>query len=316
MSLPIIYFSVFLFAIIFFDALIRLLLTSFARKKYINYRVQLLEGDLDRKAVYERMLKERAVDYGNNSSLFATIRRFVSQANIKLTMSRVVLYVIGVFFAIYVVVGYFGGSPLYALIAGSAGTAVIAFLYVARTRTVRINRFLVQLPEAIDIMIRSLSAGHPLPTSVSLVAREMPDPIGTEFGLMSDEMTYGTDIDSATRNMVTRVGADDLNFLAVSLSVQRGSGGNLTEILRNLSDMLRKRVMMKAKIKAISAEGRWTAWFMMFFPFYLYLLINFLAPKYFDPIWDSGYGNIIVTAGLIIMLFGMIIIRKIVNFDF
>ena len=316
MSLPIIYFSVFLFAIIFFDTVIRLLLTSVERKKHINYRVQLLEGNLDRKAVYERMLKERAVDYGADASMLATIRRYVSQANIKLTMSRVILYTVGVFFAIYVVVGYFGGTPLYGLIAGIVGTVAIALLYVTRTRSNRITRFLTQLPDAIDIMIRSLSAGHPLPTSVSLVAREMPDPVGTEFGLMSDEMTYGTDIDTATRNMVTRVGADDLNFLAVSLSVQRGSGGNLTEILRNLSDMLRKRTMMKAKIKAISAEGRWTAWFMMFFPFYLYLLIDFLAPKYFDPIWESGYGSIIVTVGLVIMLFGMVIIRKIVNFDF
>ena len=155
-----------------------------------------------------------------------------------------------------------------------------------------------------------------MPTSVSLVAREMPDPVGSEFGIMSDEMTYGTDIDTATRNMVTRVGADDLNFLAISLSVQRGAGGNLTEILQNLSDMLRKRTMMKAKIKAISAEGRWTSWFMMFFPFYLYLLINFIAPKYFDPVWESGYGGLAVTVGAIMMIFGMIIIRKIVNFDY
>ena len=110
MSLPIIYFSVFLFAIIFFDALIRFLLTAFERKKYINYRVQLLEGNLDRKAVYERMLKERAVQYGDSSSFLASVRRFVSQANIKLTLSRIVLYIIGAFLVIYAVVGYLGGS--------------------------------------------------------------------------------------------------------------------------------------------------------------------------------------------------------------
>ncbi|TCD16184.1 type II secretion system F family protein [Oricola cellulosilytica] len=316
MSLPFIYFTVFLFTIIFLDTVIRLAATGIARRRYINYRVKLLEGNADRKQIYERMLKERSVRYGEDDSLSMTLARYFAQANIRTGKTRLVLYVVSIFVLFLLAADYLLANPALVLVAALVGPAGVVTIYVSVRRSRRIKHFLVQLPDAIDVMIRSLAAGHPLPSSVSLVAREMPDPIGSEFGIMADEMTYGTDIDAATRNMVVRVGAEDLNFLAISLSVQRGSGGNLTEILKNLSDMLRKRTMMKAKIRAISAEGRWTAWFMLGFPFYLYGIINFLAPTYFDPIWESGYGTLVVTAGLGIMTVGMLVVRKLVNFDF
>jgi tight adherence protein B len=144
----------------------------------------------------------------------------------------------------------------------------------------------------------------------------MSDPIGSEFGMMSDELTYGTDVDTATRNMAVRVGAEELNLLAISLTVQRGAGGNLTEILANLADMIRRRTMLKAKIKAISAEGRMTSRFMLLFPFGLYGSLKLLRPDYFDPLWASGYGNMFITAAGVLMLVGMLILRKIVNFDY
>ncbi|WP_428643430.1 type II secretion system F family protein [Roseibium sp.] len=193
---------------------------------------------------------------------------------------------------------------------------LLYFFIVLYFRSQRINRFLKQLPDALDVITRSLGAGHPLPTSISLVAREMPDPIGSEFGILSDELTYGTDITVSMRNMVERVGADDLKLVAVSITVQRGTGGNLAEILSNLSDVLRQRQMMKAKIKSLSAEGRMTSWIMLGFPFFLYFMISALAPTYFDPVWESGYADVIFAIAAVIMTIGMIVLRKIVNFDF
>ena len=133
---------------------------------------------------------------------------------------------------------------------------------------------------------------------------------------MSDEMTYGNDIDVASRNMATRVGAEELNLLSISLSVQKGTGGNLAEILANLSTVIRKRIMMRAKIKAISAEGRMTSWFMLAFPFFLYGLIWLIKRDYFDPLWNSGYGDIFLIAAGSLMLTGMLILRRLVNFDY
>jgi tight adherence protein B len=192
----------------------------------------------------------------------------------------------------------------------------LVVFWITRARSQRIKKFVSQLPDSLDVTVRSLSAGHPLSTSISLVSREMPDPVGSEFGIMSDEMTYGVDIDTAMRNMSMRVGADELNLLAISLTVQRGAGGNLSEILTNLAEMLRKRAMLKAKIKAISAEGRMTSWFMFIFPFFLFGLLKTISPNYFDPVWASGYADIVIIIGISLMTFGMLVVRKIVNFDF
>ena len=202
-----------------------------------------------------------------------------------------------------------------ALPIGAVASVLVGVLLVMRARRGRITKFVGQLPLAIDVMVRSLAAGHPVPTSVSLVAREMSDPIGSEFGIMNDEMTYGTDIDIAVRNMVRRVGAEELNLLAISLSVQKGTGGNLGEILSNLADVLRGRSLLKQKIRAISAEGRMTSWVMLLFPFGLYFMISAIAPTYFDPLWESGYGTHFVVGGFVMLLFGMAILRRIVNFE-
>ncbi|HXV30350.1 MAG TPA: type II secretion system F family protein, partial [Sinorhizobium sp.] len=193
---------------------------------------------------------------------------------------------------------------------------IIPVLIVWRVRAKRMRKFAEKLPEALDVATRSLAAGHPLPAAISLVAREMPDPIGTEFGLLSDELTYGVTLDDALMNLNDRVGVEDLNLLAISLSVQAGTGGNLVEILQNLSKTLRDRFMLKAKVKAISAEGRFTAVFMSLYPFLLYGMIKALSPTYFDPVWNSGYGPIIVTCLLVVMSIGNVILYKMVNFEY
>ena len=183
-------------------------------------------------------------------------------------------------------------------------------------RNRRIKTFTEQLPAAIDVITRSLKAGHPVVAAIALVAREMPDPIGSEFGILNDQMTFGSDLEQAMMNMYNRVGAPELNLLTVTVSVQRGTGGSLSEILENLSQMIRDRLMIRSKIKAISAEGRITAWIMLIFPFGLYYMILFLVPTYFDLVWESGYGPYFVVGCLSMIFMGMMIIRRLINFDF
>ncbi|MBO6868434.1 MAG: type II secretion system F family protein, partial [Thalassococcus sp.] len=129
-------------------------------------------------------------------------------------------------------------------------------------------------------------------------------------------LTFGSELEQAMLNMYDRVGATELNMVTVSVSVQRGTGGNLAEILENLAQMIRDRLMIKAKIKAISAEGRITAWIMLLFPFGLFYMLKFMVPTYFDLVWESGYGGLVVGICLTLLFFGMIVIRKLVNFDF
>jgi tight adherence protein B len=316
MQLIFIYFSVFICVLVFADYLIRRLRNAREKKSHINYRISLIEENADRKVVYERMLRERGLDFDAAKSRISLIRHFVGQSGIRFEGSRVFLYLIAGALAGFVVFTFLGLNPIVSLLFDILLVFVLVVSWIARARSQRIKKFVSQLPDALDVSVRSLAAGHPLSTSISLVSREVPDPVGSEFGIMSDEMTYGVDIDTATRNMAMRVGADELNLLAISLTVQRGAGGNLSEILSNLSNMLRRRAMMKAKIKSLSAEGRMTSWIMLVFPFFLYGMISLISPNYFDPIWESEYIYIILTVAISLMAVGMLILRKIVNFDF
>jgi tight adherence protein B len=316
MNLFLIYGAIFLASLIFFDSAIRFIRSYSSGKKHVNYRLKLLASEQDRKVVHENMLRERTLDYGLSERYVSWLRKVFIQSGLKLDVKRIILYSLACCLIAWVAFGIVISSTIlkFLLTAVTLIVFLVSFVFLVRSR--RIARFLRQLPDALDIITRSLAAGHPLPTSISLVAREMPDPIGTEFGILSDELTYGTDLNDSMQNMVERVGADDLKLVAISLAVQRGTGGNLGEILDNLAEVLRQRFILKAKIKSLSAEGRMTSWVMAAFPFGLYFMINALAPSYFDPVWESGHGNTIVVIGFVIMAIGMLILRKIVNFDF
>jgi tight adherence protein B len=316
MQLFFIYISVFICVLIFTDYLIRHFRDSREKKQHVNYRISLIEGNPDRKIVYERMLRERGLDYSQVKSPLSWIRRIIGQSGVRFEGARSVVYIVAIALAGFVTFTFLGLNLIISLLLDFFLVFFLVVFWFARARSQRIKKFVSQLPDALDVSVRSLAAGHPLSTSISLVAREMPDPVGSEFGIMTDEMTYGVDIDTATRNMSTRVGADELDLLGISLTVQRGSGGNLSEILSNLADMLRRRAMMKAKIKSLSAEGRMTSWIMLVFPFFLYGLISLISPDYFDPLWASDSVNIILIVAFSHMAVGMLILRKIVNFDF
>lgn len=311
-----IYFAVFVGVLIAADALLRVIRDTTAKRRFVNYRLGLIDKDEDRRVVYRQILKERGLDYGEKRSILQRINGYIAQSGLRFNGPRTIPIIIAIFLFCLVVGIVLGLPQVLAALAAMAGTIAICALIVVRARTKRVRKFLEQLPDALDVIVRSLSAGHPLPVAVSLVAREMPDPIGSEFGIMTDEMTYGADVDQATRNMATRVGAYELSLLAISLTVQRSAGGNLAEILSNLSDMIRKRTMMRAKIRAISVEGRMTSWFMLCFPFFLYGLIRLIRPDYFEPMWASDYVHVFLGVAAVLMITGMLILRKIVNFDY
>nr|WP_306264610.1 type II secretion system F family protein [Pararhizobium sp. IMCC3301] len=316
MPLFFIYFAVFICVLVATDTLVRTARDKLQRRSYLNHRLSLIEQNADRNVVYRNLLKERGIDSEAQQSVSNYLSRLYIQSGLRLSTTRIASYMLGVTAASYLALFLAGFNGLIGLIISLLVTVSAAFAFLYRAQGSRVKKFTAQLPDAIDIIVRSLSAGHPLPISISLVARETRDPIGSEFGILSDELTYGIDIDVGVRNMASRVGAEELNLLAISLSVQKGSGGNLTEILSNLADMVRKRVMMKSKIKAISAEGRMTAWFMLGFPFFLYAIIRLMNAEYFVPLWESGYGgHFLIFSGTLLGI-GMLVIRKIINFDY
>ena len=195
-------------------------------------------------------------------------------------------------------------------------TMSFAAMYLMRQRNRRITLFGEQLPDTIDVIVRGVRVGLPFTSAVALVAREMPDPVGTEFGMLADEIGFGLDIRSALDNLYRRVGQADLLFLTVSVSIQVQTGGNLGEILSRLSRMMRNRANMRLKIRALSAEGRASAITLSVFPFVLLFVINLISPTYYGGIRSNALVEPAIYIGLFLLIVGNLVMYRMVNFKY
>lgn len=315
MSIIVIYGFIFGAVLLLTEAMLRRLFGARSANREVNERLERLKAGSDQLSTYKSLLSDRGVGRSGLLSL-GWLSQLYRQSGLMLSLPRRVLYTLVILLGAWIGAAWLTNDLLIQIIlALTIGPSVILAL-VIRVRARRIAKFVAQLPDALDIIVRSMNSGHPLTTAIALVGREMPDPIGSEFGILSDQLTFGSELDDAMLRMVDRVGADELNLLAVTVSVQRSTGGNLSEILENLSGMIRDRAMLRNKIRAISAEGRITAIIMAAFPLVLYLMISTLVPTYFDPVWESGYGTTVVVSILVLMSFGLLILYKLVKFDF
>jgi tight adherence protein B len=193
---------------------------------------------------------------------------------------------------------------------------VVPILTLLVLRNRRRAKFAAQLPDALDIIVRSLRAGHPIPVAISLVAREMPDPIGTEFGMASDEMIYGMDLEEALRNLRARVGLQDLSFVEVAVSIQSKTGGNLSEVLSNLSKVIRDRFKLRRRVKAMSAEGRLSAIALSAIPILVFLMVNLMAPNFYGDVKTDPLIVPVVVVTLFVWAAGVFTIYRLVNFKY
>jgi tight adherence protein B len=207
------------------------------------------------------------------------------------------------------------GSFPAALVVGLGGGAGILLLALAYLRGKRRKKFEGQLPEAVDILVRSVKAGHPVSAAIRLVARELPDPIGTEFGIAADELTYGLDLETAMNNMGSRVGQQDLTLVIVAIGIQARTGGNLAEILSSMSTVVRERLKMRLKAKALSAEGRFSAVILSILPFALFGLLWVIAPTFYGEIWGHPLVKPILFASVLWMILGNLVMFRMVKFE-
>lgn len=191
------------------------------------------------------------------------------------------------------------------------GFTVMACLRVMRRR--RIARFGDTLPEILDIITRSLRAGHPLPVSLALVARETRAPAGPEFNLLVDEISYGRSVPEALEHLYQRVGYPELRFVVAAVSIGQQTGGNLGEILARLSRTLRERQRLVRKVRALSAEGRFSGIALSALPVALFALINLVSPSYYAEFWASPSAGKILALSLALMVAGNVVILRLVN---
>jgi tight adherence protein B len=170
-----------------------------------------------------------------------------------------------------------------------------------------------QLPDAIELIVRSLRVGHPLNSAIGIVAKELSDPLGSEMGFIADEAAYGKDIPESLRDLAERVDLQDLRFLAVAVAIQQKSGGNLAEILEGLSSVVRARFKLFRKVKAITAEARWSGVFLSAFPIIALVAINVMKPDYYADVKETAYFIPAAAVVCVFLLVNIAFMRIMVN---
>ena len=172
----------------------------------------------------------------------------------------------------------------------SVGMGIDAvFMWISMKANKRMSLIEEQLPDAVELMVRSLRVGHPFTNAISIVAKEIQDPLASEFGIISDEAAYGRDVGEALKEMAERLDMQDLRFLAVAVTIQQQSGGNLAEILAGLAKVIRARFRLFHRVKAITAEAKWSGKFLSAFPFLALAVITVGDPHYYDEVKETPY---------------------------
>jgi tight adherence protein B len=298
-----------------FEAVYLLGFSTASYRSQINRRLKLSKDRTDRETMLVELRRERGLTAGGNYRLgLVSLNRLILQSGLTIGFSR-----LGVFVAIGSVLAFavtlvFRHSFVEAGAAALFSATLLPFMVLRWLRSRRQGKFAAQFPDALDIIVRSLRAGHPVPVAVNMVGREMGDPIGSEFGIVTDEITYGADLETAMRNLYARIGSDDLPLFVTAVAIQGSTGGNLGEILQNLSGVIRQRFKMRRKIRALAAEGRASAMILSALPIGMFFVILWLVPDFYGSVWDVPLSKELVGGASFWMMVGNLIMFRMVNF--
>ncbi|SEK14112.1 type II secretion system F family protein [Paraburkholderia diazotrophica] len=212
---------------------------------------------------------------------------------------------------------WIAGSAIYVpqlpLLAAILIAGMIAPFRVNRAKAKRMKQIEQQLPEAADMIGRSLRAGHSFSTALGMVGDEMPEPIGSEFRTTFGQINFGVSLNDALGGLANRVPISDLRYFVIAVLIQRESGGNLAEILGNISQIIRARLALLGKVRVLSAEGRLSAWVLGALPFVVAFVISIMNPGFLRILWTDPTGIDLVGVALVMMVFGVIWMRKVIR---
>lgn len=291
------------------------LLSNAQTQRIVNRRLQFKERYATHNEAMVELRKSRGLDReGNLAMSLLWLNQLIVRSGLKFEPVK---------WSAMSAAGSLVPAALAFVYAGGIWVAVpvyIVFLLVAPLVVIkhvagqRAKKMASQLPDALQIVCRSLEAGHPVATAVSLVAREMPDPIGTEFGMTADEVSYGMSLTNAVQRMAERAGDPDVELFAATVRLQEKTGGNLTELLKSNTDTIRGRQTMRLKVQAASSEGRTSAMILTSAPFMVMGAIHMLRPEFYgnvisDPLIQYGFAGLLVW-----MIIGNIVMNKMINF--
>ncbi|MDU8926088.1 type II secretion system F family protein [Alisedimentitalea sp. MJ-SS2] len=264
---------------------------SISLNSRVNRRLEMLEKGTNREEVMEKLRKEMSQHMKSRKiPLYSLLAEKAQRAAIAFTPGQLILIMIGLSVVAFVglTVGTEAAVEIRALMSVGMGVGGVYF-WISSKANKRLSMIEEQLPDAVELMVRSLRVGHPFSSAIQIVSKEIKDPLASEFGIIADESAYGRDMGEALKDMAERIGLQDLRFLAVAVTIQQQSGGNLAEILAGLAAVIRARFRLFRRVKAITAEAKWSGKFLSGFPVVALIAINVMDPHYYDEVMDHPY---------------------------
>lgn len=289
------------------------------RLNAVRQRYAAATSAVSAEAQMKRILAKRDSSMDSFASRFIPrpdmLRTRLSQTGTKLTLSHYLMITFGII-AVVGILLFFQGLPIMlALLVGAFLGLFVPHWIVGFLIKRRINKFTSKFPDAIELLVRGLRSGLPISETLSVVAQEVPDPVGSEFGTVVDKMKIGNTMEEALETVSKRLGTPEFKFFCITLAIQRETGGNLAETLSNLATVLRQRAQMKLKIKAMSSESKASAYIVGSLPFIVFFLIMTINPGYMGQFFVDERLIIAGLGGLGWMGIGVFIMAKMVNFE-
>jgi len=247
-----------------------------------------------------------------NLRFAANLQTMLEQANIQWTATTFMVNLLGLSAAGYITC-YFLHVPLWITISVPVALLILPIIYVFVRRNMRINKFMHQLPDVFELMSQALRAGHSLASAILVVSQQMPDPVGTEFARVFHEQNLGIKIEDALKSLGRRIALMDVRFFVTAVLIQRQTGGDLAEVLDNISGVIRDRIKLFGTVKALTAEGRLSGWVLLALPVVVFILEMVINPDYANILLEEPLGQYMLIGAGVAQLLGLAMIQKIVN---
>jgi tight adherence protein B len=289
---PIIYGLIFIGVLVLVEGLYLVAFgKSISLNSRVNRRLEMLEKGDRREEVLEKLRKEMQQHMKSKSiPLYSLLSEKAQKAAIAFSPQQLLMVMAGLSVIAFLglTVGTATETPVRLVMSVTMGVGGV-FMWISMKANKRMSLIEEQLPDAVELMVRSLRVGHPFTNAITIVSKEIADPLASEFGVIADESAYGRDVGEALKEMAERLDMQDLRFLAVAVTIQQQSGGNLAEILAGLAKVIRARFRLFRRVKAITAEAKWSGKFLSAFPILALIVINIGDPNYYDEVKETPY---------------------------
>lgn len=312
-----------IFGLCLFTALLGGLLyqMAFGPRARLDRRIAAVSGNAQRRAARpaaqakRRQVKLKDRDQAKRKSYLQRLNDEIAQAGLAISIRR--YYVLSLILGLVSTALYWAsGLPRIGvpLVAVTMGLGAPKFILSFRRKR-RVKRFVALFPDALDVIVRGIKSGLPVGECIAVIAREMPDPVGTEFRMLAEAQRLGMTLDEALRRSIERVPNPELRFFSIVLTIQQQTGGNLADTLGKLSEVLRNRKKMRDKIQAMSSEAKASASIIGSLPFFVTGILALVAPDYIGLLLSTSAGHTFMLIGFVIMGIGIFVMRQMINFD-